>query len=66
MYITEKNLFLALDKLEILSQDYDDNSYTFDLAILLALRAASSSEYTEAKTILTQLMTSTARGLIFN
>ena len=53
MYIAEKNLFLALDKLEILSQDYDDNSYTFDLAILLALRAASSSEYSEAKTILT-------------
>lgn len=52
VYIVEKNLFLALDKLEVLNEDFPHNSYKFDLSILLALRSASSMEFKEAEKLL--------------
>lgn len=65
VYIVEKNLFLALEKLEILNEEYPHPSYQFDLNILLALRAASSLEYEEAKQLLS-LMTLKGSQFIFS
>lgn len=55
VYIVEKNLFLAVDKLEILREEYPHNSYNFDLCVLLSLRAASSMEFDEAIKLLTSI-----------
>lgn len=55
VYIVEKNLFLALEKLEILNEEFPHCSYNFDLTILLALRAASSQEYNESVRLLTSI-----------
>lgn len=65
VYIIEKNLFLALDKLELLSEQYPDDCYCYDLQILLALRAASSGEFHEAKKTLTSL-TKGPKNFIFS
>ena len=55
VYIVEKNLFLALEKLEVLKEEFPHDSYKFDYNILLALRAASSLEYLEAKQLLSSV-----------
>lgn len=65
VYIVEKNLFLALDKLETLNEEFAHSSYKFDLAILLALKAGSSSEFTEAENLLSSISVG-SRSFIFN
>lgn len=49
IYILEKNLYLAMTQLEILTYEYSDTSYAFDIKVLNSLKsAASSGDYSEA------------------
>lgn len=66
VYIVEKNLFLALDKLELLCQDYYQDAYNFDLNILYALRAAAALDYPEASILLRNVYEKTTSGFIFS
>lgn len=63
--IVEKNLFLALDKLELMCTDFKEDIYVFDKNILLALRAASTQDYSNAERLLTETYSKTTKGFVF-
>lgn len=64
-YILEKNLFAALEKLEVLHEEFRSDAYFFDMSLLNSLKASSSEDYEEAQKVLKSLLLKTRNGFIF-
>ena len=65
VYILEKNLYIAMDRLERLHREFRRDVYLFDIQVLAALRLCASSQQEEARVSLEVLSVSGRRGVIF-
>lgn len=64
-YILEKNLFAALEKLEMLQAAYPRDAYSFDIGLLHALKACSNDDFEQGFALLKALLLKTRNGFVF-